>query len=85
MINLEPHQYPLRQHIKNKLDRHGCPNLKHRMKDGSVNGLNFMALRRQTFCQPAHWLHLALQRQRNEKEKQDKKSLATKESVLALI
>ena len=57
------------QNIMNNLDRHWYPTLKRRMQDGSVNCLNFMAFRRHTFHQPAHWLHLALQRQRNGKLK----------------
>ena len=70
----------------NNLDRHCYPTLERRMKDGSVNGLNLIAFRRQTFHQPAHWLHLAHQRQRNGKlKKQDKKSSATEEWVVALI
>ena len=53
------------------------------MKVANVNGPNCTAFQRQTFLRPAHWPLLVKQTQRN--KKQDKKSSATKESVVALI
>ena len=55
-INMEPHQYPLRQyhHLKNNPNRHWYQIFHHRTKGESKNDLNSTALRRQTSHQLVH-------------------------------